>query len=506
MGEKDGAMPEPPPKRLRRLGRSELCAVRPTAEASDRVVQEVPYPELVPVEEVFAFRADGVPNVALLRKKFEREARLSEAAVTRLLEQARAVLQRESNVIRLPAPAVVFGDIHGQFYDLVAMLDSVGEGQAQAQGPLVFLGDYVDRGDFGCEAALLLLAMKVADPARVVLLRGNHETRTISRSMTFHAECTHKYGDAVFDLFMRAFDALPLAAVIEREAGDVFCVHAGIGPSVRSLDQILEIDRLHEPSKDEPVLWDMLWSDPWESDDPSLSPRSRTFTRNEYRRTSCKYGPRAVGSFLAANGLACILRAHEVKPDGYCVHFADGAGPAARGLDSATVVTLFSAPHYSEFGNAGAIMRVGQREMVPCAFASAAPHPFILHGAQTWSQDAFSWTLEKICPCVVSLLLWLMEDTKSSEPQDAAKDAELQSKVKHLMERTAAMRKQQEEYRQVLRPDYHKNMRLFTELLAKDRDLEALPESMADSSSPAPLAAVPKAARASYRNNLSISQ
>lgn len=36
-------------------------------------------------------------------------------------------IEREPNVVHVDEPVVVVGDIHGQFYDLVQMIDNVGD-------------------------------------------------------------------------------------------------------------------------------------------------------------------------------------------------------------------------------------------------------------------------------------------------------------------------------------------------------------------------------------------
>lgn len=79
------------------------------------------------------------------------------------------------------------GDLHGQFYDLINMLNKAGEPDTLNY---LFLGDYVDRGIMGVQVCLLLFSLKLSYPKTFLMLRGNHESRNMTEAFTFKDEVT----------------------------------------------------------------------------------------------------------------------------------------------------------------------------------------------------------------------------------------------------------------------------------------------------------------------------
>ena len=80
-----------------------------------------------------------------------------------------------------------------------------------------------------------LFGLKLLYPNKVFLLRGNHETRDVNgweehyKEKSFLFQCKMRFGnekgDFIWEECNKAFDRLPLSAVIDHE---IFCIHGGI--------------------------------------------------------------------------------------------------------------------------------------------------------------------------------------------------------------------------------------------------------------------------------------
>ena len=88
-------------------------------------------------------------------------------------------------MLHLEEPIVIVGDIHGQFFDLIHMFEKVIDKRGLMTTNMLFLGDYVDRGDYSLEVVLYLYALKLRYPKNITLLRGNHESRAMAEHFTF---------------------------------------------------------------------------------------------------------------------------------------------------------------------------------------------------------------------------------------------------------------------------------------------------------------------------------
>ncbi|KAL5993368.1 hypothetical protein ACLOJK_014292 [Asimina triloba] len=149
-----------------------------------------------------------------------------------LCEYVKDILIEESNVQPVNSPVTVCGDIHGQFHDLMKLFQTGGH---VPETNYIFMGDFVDRGYNSLEVFTILLLLKARYPANITLLRGNHESRQLTQVYGFYDECQRKYGNAnAWRYCTDVFDYLTLSAIID---GTVLCVHGGLSPDIRTIDQ-----------------------------------------------------------------------------------------------------------------------------------------------------------------------------------------------------------------------------------------------------------------------------
>ena len=166
----------------------------------------------------------------------------------------------------------------------------------------------MDRGHNSVETFELLLCLKARYPQHMTMLRGNHETRQITQVYGFYDECLRKYGNAnAWQYCVEVFDLLNIAATID---GKIFCVHGGLSPDIRSIDQIRLIEREQEIPH-EGIYCDMVWSDPSETIPHwGMSPRGAGFI----------FGQAVTSEFNHLNGIELICRAHQLVNEGFkCV-------------------------------------------------------------------------------------------------------------------------------------------------------------------------------------------
>ena len=154
------------------------------------------------------------------------DGELTKLQVKLLCKLSIEMLKKEPNLMKVDEPVVIVGDIHGQFYDLCHMIDKAGDPK---DINYLFLGDYVDRGIFGTRVLLLLLAIKLNYPQKIILLRGNHESRSMTENFTFRQEVIDQYDEEMYEVFMDLFDSMPLACVVDDK---YLGMHGGISPEL----------------------------------------------------------------------------------------------------------------------------------------------------------------------------------------------------------------------------------------------------------------------------------
>ncbi|CAI5986696.1 unnamed protein product [Closterium sp. NIES-65] len=157
--------------------------------------------------------------------------------VVELCDLAETHFKNEPSVLQVRAPVKIFGDLHGQFGDLMRLFDEYGSPSTAgdiAYIDYLFLGDCMGRDQHST----------IEFPRNVHLIRGNHEAADINALFGFRMECIERMGEEggiwAWHRINQLFNWLPLAALIEHK---ILCMHGGIGRSIQHVSQIEELKR-----------------------------------------------------------------------------------------------------------------------------------------------------------------------------------------------------------------------------------------------------------------------
>lgn len=355
----------------------------------NRAVKSVRAPATFKPTDEQVFLPNGLPNCEFLKNHFIQEGRLLEEQASKIIRMATQILTREPNLLSIPAPVTICGDVHGQYYDLMKLFEVGGD---PANTKYLFLGDYVDRGSFSIECLIYLYSLKITYPDSFWMLRGNHECRHLTEYFTFKNECLHKYSADLYEICITSFNALPLAAIMNEQ---FFCVHGGLSPQLTSLDNIRKLHRFREPPT-KGLMCDLLWADPIEEyDEDTLD---QEYITNTVRGCSYAFTYRAACKFLDRTKLLSVIRAHEAQQAGYRMY------KRTKSMGFPSLLTMFSAPNYLDsYNNKAAVLKYENNVMNIRQFNSS-PHPYWL----PHFMDVFTWSLpfvgEKVTDMLVSIL------------------------------------------------------------------------------------------------------
>lgn len=275
--------------------------------------------------------------ISKCRNKCVRRMKMDLDLCSKVITESTKLFSQEPLLLEIRGNFIVVGDIHGNVEDLLRIFTKFGY---PPKTNYVFLGDYVDRGDSSLEVILTLCCLKLRQPQNIYLIRGNHESESMTTNYGFRTECRARANNRIYNQFLDMFKELPCAILLNQT---VFCVHGGISKDLKSIDQLRNRKKPGRAIPNSGIICDMLWSDPCDSVD--------TFIESD-RNVGYIFGAKPLASFCSDNDIELVVRSHESCQDGFRWLFEDNQ--AARGK----LLTIFSSSNYIGEDNKSAVLYV----------------------------------------------------------------------------------------------------------------------------------------------------
>ena len=233
----------------------------------------------------------------------------------------------------------LIGDLHQDLFSLNKILETIDFINNYSNIHLVFLGDYIDRGDDKINLINKLIILKFLFPDNITLLRGNHElyknengeyhTIMANPDNSYHFEILtvinnnpDKYAHYISEgydkeltiLYAKFFDNLPVLSLFDFPKIRILGVHGGL-PRFKKL-KAENLEELLNQKDDIGIsqCHNMLWSDPYDDNEKF------------YKLTSAirfKFSKSQFIEFCKKFNIDIIVRSHEAFKDGFKTFYDD---------------------------------------------------------------------------------------------------------------------------------------------------------------------------------------
>jgi hypothetical protein len=230
--------------------------------------------------------------------------------------------QSKSNLVRLNDnfnDVIIVGDLHGDLKSAVKITRAFLNEEVNS---IVFLGDYVDRGENSLVVLFYLICLSIAWPSQIQMLKGNHEHLDLNRRYGFQRELreifpTRKDYDEVIQMLDKIYNNLSLCAITPNLS---FCCHGGVP---NDIDNLGDFDLIPKPHSDLSSITDIdlqmrllaiyqqiNWNDPVENQEDEFDHSYRGYDIYTFNET-------ATSKFLKKINCKRIVRAHESSRGGF---------------------------------------------------------------------------------------------------------------------------------------------------------------------------------------------
>lgn len=222
-----------------------------------------------------------------------------EHEITKLLNSAQPILQKEPAILELMTPAIIVGSVNGSIFDIYQILNRFGLPPVRSY---CFLGNFINDGYFSLEAATFILALKVVYPRNIFILRGANEFESRAAKCGFMSEIIDMYSTKeLFDQFLSIFTQLPVAAVF---FNSIFCTSSGI-VSGTNIEALKSIPKNNLNTDENEAISGLFLLEP--------SAGTYTYTKSSHMWT---FGQVPFMKFMSDNRFSLLIRGKDSTNDG----------------------------------------------------------------------------------------------------------------------------------------------------------------------------------------------